>query len=78
MRTPNAKTLQSLIEKNGFGVGTLEGLDSNSFVLMTYTRRRLAESGWSPHDIDTVMEIAMSGTYVNLIWVLSFTLDETQ
>jgi len=78
MRTQNAKTLQSLIEKNGFGVGTLEGLDSNSFVLMTYTRRRLAEAGWSVNDIDTVMDIAMRGTYMHLIWVLSFTLDETQ
>jgi hypothetical protein len=79
MKTPGAtKLLKSLIEKNGRGVRPLAGLDGNSFVLIAYIRRRLSEKGWWAHDIDTIVDIAMSGSYSNLICVLACTLDETQ
>lgn len=78
MKTPGVtKLLKSLIEKNGRGVRPLAGLDGNSFVLIAHIRRRLSEEGWWAHDIDTIVDIAMSGSYLNLIWVLAYTLDET-
>jgi len=59
--------LMMMINENGKVEGDLVGVDGNAFSIMGYTERQLKRGGWSRDDINTVMDIAQSSDYDNLL-----------
>ena len=48
----------------------LDGIDGNAFALMGAFRKQARREGWSPEEIDAVIEECMKGDYDNLLQVL--------
>jgi len=45
----------------------LVGVDGNAFMIMAVFRRQAKKEGWSPEEIEQVMNEAKSGDYVHLL-----------
>ena len=48
----------------------LDEIDGNAFALMGAFRKQARREGWSPEEIDAVIEECMKGDYDNLLQVL--------
>lgn len=59
--------VMKMIKKNGLAEGNLVGIDGNAYSIMGYTERRLKIAGWSREDIESIMTIATSSDYDNLL-----------
>mgnify|MGYP004135463365 CR=1 FL=1 len=71
----NTSVLEELIQKNGVGTGTLDGVEGNAYSLLGYTQKRLRRAGWPREDIDVVMKISQSGDYHKVIRTCMAVLD---
>lgn len=45
----------------------LVGVDGNAFMIMAVFRRQAKKEGWTPEEIEQVMDEAKSGDYVHLL-----------
>lgn len=49
---------------------TFEGVDGNAFNLMAHFRKNARRQGWTPEEIQLVLEDAMSSDYDHLVATL--------
>lgn len=71
MQDSKQEVLQELQEKYPQDLDSLVGVDGNAFALMGAFRKSARRNGWDAEDIDTVLEIAQSGDYDNLVATLA-------
>ncbi len=70
--------VQSLVEKNGKGKGSLKGVNRNVIALLGYTERKLEEAKWPKQDLELLRSICMTGPYARLIVHLNNCLEEVK
>lgn len=70
----NAQKIEELKKKYGSLNRSLVGVDGNAFAIMAHFRSIAKSKGWEKEDIDTVLEIAKSSDYDNLVaTIMNFT-----